>query len=149
MKDKLRGISVGLFFAGLAAIPVLSALYVTKQPETQVQTQAISAVAEPEPTCTTEPIPFETQRNGTYDLYLGDERTVTEGVNGERKVCTKQDNTQVINDVTIQPITKIVEYGQASRPVYRTGAICNDGTRSYATGRGACSRHGGVYEWTY
>jgi len=31
----------------------------------------------------------------------------------------------------------------------RTGAICNDGTTSGATGRGACSWHGGVREWTY
>lgn len=29
----------------------------------------------------------------------------------------------------------------------RTGAICNDGTRSNATGSGACSHHGGVKEW--
>jgi len=29
----------------------------------------------------------------------------------------------------------------------RTGAICRDGSRSYATGRGACSHHGGVKEW--
>lgn len=26
----------------------------------------------------------------------------------------------------------------------RIGAICNDGTYSTATGRGACSHHGGV-----
>jgi Flp pilus assembly pilin Flp len=31
----------------------------------------------------------------------------------------------------------------------RTGATCKDGTSSGATGRGACSRHGGVKEWTY
>jgi hypothetical protein len=31
----------------------------------------------------------------------------------------------------------------------RIGAICNDGTRSTATGRGACSHHGGVREWIY
>lgn len=30
---------------------------------------------------------------------------------------------------------------------YRVGAICNDGTRSHATGRGACSWHGGVNYW--
>jgi hypothetical protein len=29
----------------------------------------------------------------------------------------------------------------------RYGAICKDGTRSTATGRGACSHHGGVREW--
>ena len=31
----------------------------------------------------------------------------------------------------------------------RIGAICNDGTKSTATGRGACSHHGGVKEWIY
>jgi hypothetical protein len=29
----------------------------------------------------------------------------------------------------------------------RIGAICNDGTRSSATGSGACSHHGGVNYW--
>lgn len=31
----------------------------------------------------------------------------------------------------------------------RTGAECRDGTRSSATGRGACSHHGGVARWLY
>jgi len=31
----------------------------------------------------------------------------------------------------------------------RVGAICKDGTRSSATGRGACSHHGGVAQWLY
>jgi hypothetical protein len=35
--------------------------------------------------------------------------------------------------------------------VYRqptgSGAICADGWRSYSTGRGTCSHHGGVAEW--
>jgi hypothetical protein len=31
----------------------------------------------------------------------------------------------------------------------RIGAICSDGTRSGATGRGACSHHGGVAQWLY
>lgn len=31
----------------------------------------------------------------------------------------------------------------------RIGAICNDGSFSSATGRGACSHHGGVKEWRY
>lgn len=29
----------------------------------------------------------------------------------------------------------------------RTGAVCNDGTSSSATGSGACSGHGGVDYW--
>lgn len=33
-------------------------------------------------------------------------------------------------------------------PMVRCGAICNDGTSSSATGTGACSRHGGVAQWT-
>ncbi len=32
---------------------------------------------------------------------------------------------------------------------YRIGAICSDGWHSSATGRGACSWHGGVKEWLY
>jgi hypothetical protein len=32
---------------------------------------------------------------------------------------------------------------------YRIGAICSDGWESSATGRGACSWHGGVKEWLY
>lgn len=31
----------------------------------------------------------------------------------------------------------------------RIGAICKDGTYSSATGRGACSHHGGVSTWRY
>jgi hypothetical protein len=31
----------------------------------------------------------------------------------------------------------------------RVGAICCDGIRSNATGRGACSWHGGVCNWLY
>lgn len=31
----------------------------------------------------------------------------------------------------------------------RKGCVCNDGTRSSATGRGACSHHGGVDYWIY
>ncbi len=31
----------------------------------------------------------------------------------------------------------------------RVGAVCCDGSRSYATGRGACSHHGGVCQWLY
>ena len=31
----------------------------------------------------------------------------------------------------------------------RVGAICNDGWRSYSTGRGTCSHHKGVHHWLY
>lgn len=31
----------------------------------------------------------------------------------------------------------------------RIGAECNDGSKSYSTGSGTCSQHGGVNSWTY
>jgi hypothetical protein len=43
-------------------------------------------------------------------------------------------------------------FGVASRaeaPRHRVGALCNDKTNSSATGRGACSHHGGVSCWQY
>jgi hypothetical protein len=40
---------------------------------------------------------------------------------------------------TIAPVTSGV----------RVGAICRDGTRSNATGWGACSHHGGASQWLY
>jgi hypothetical protein len=38
---------------------------------------------------------------------------------------------------------------QAQTGRHRIGAMCNDGTTSTATGRGACSHHGGVSCWLY
>lgn len=34
-------------------------------------------------------------------------------------------------------------------PRFRVGAVCRDGSHSSATGRGACSHHGGVAYWLY
>lgn len=45
-----------------------------------------------------------------------------------------------------------VEFVRGDHPIFgseRNGAICNDGWRSYSTGRGTCSHHGGVDHWTY
>lgn len=39
------------------------------------------------------------------------------------------------------------EYKQTQFMQVRVGAICNDGWESSATGRGACSHHGGVNYW--
>jgi type IV secretory pathway VirB10-like protein len=38
---------------------------------------------------------------------------------------------------------------QAPSTGERTGAVCNDGTTSMATGSGACSHHHGVNHWLY
>ncbi len=39
------------------------------------------------------------------------------------------------------------EYNCDANATNRVGAMCNDGTRSNATGSGACSHHGGVDYW--
>jgi hypothetical protein len=38
-------------------------------------------------------------------------------------------------------------YTMSSRK--RTGATCEDGWKSYSTGSGTCSHHGGVDHWNY
>lgn len=45
--------------------------------------------------------------------------------------------------------TQFIQEGEAviTTQSVRVGAWCRDGSSSKATGRGACSRHGGVREW--
>ena len=45
--------------------------------------------------------------------------------------------------------TLTIKYHEQSKYIFRVGATCNDGWQSSATGRGACSHHGGVKEWKY
>jgi uncharacterized protein YgiM (DUF1202 family) len=46
-------------------------------------------------------------------------------------------------------LARYIKKGKAIVTTYetRTGAVCRDGTSSSATGRGACSHHGGVSYW--
>jgi hypothetical protein len=38
---------------------------------------------------------------------------------------------------------------QSEKRPHRVGAVCKDGTTSSATGKGACSHHGGVKCWQF
>jgi hypothetical protein len=50
----------------------------------------------------------------------------------------------------LTPVDKLTEkIHKESGHQIRVGAICMDGWRSGATGRGTCSHHGGVREWVY
>ena len=50
----------------------------------------------------------------------------------------------------LTPVDKLTEkIHKESGHQIRVGAICMDGWRSSATGRGACSHHDGVREWVY
>lgn len=53
----------------------------------------------------------------------------------------------VTNQIANQPTARQQPAEQPTQRTQRTGAICKDGWRSHATGRGACSYHGGVREW--
>lgn len=49
---------------------------------------------------------------------------------------------------TPKPAVSSASSSAESSCTVRTGAVCNDGTTSTATGQGACSGHGGVKYWT-
>ena len=99
------------------------------------------------------------------------------GKNGATEKCVKKFGGDTREKVLSKPITEIITYYDYYEPYnsyipestyqpttnfnsvntyqttapasdgVRTGAMCNDGTTSSATGRGACSRHGGVNYW--
>lgn len=113
--------------------------------------------------CSTESIPYETTEVGdTYDQDA-DIETEVEGVNGEKEICEPSESGYDSKETIISsPVNEVIRY--TSKPEedyeeleypyqetgsYRTGAICSDGSYSDATGRGACSWHGGVSQWLY
>tara|TARA_R110002050_G_scaffold204522_4_gene340183 strand:- start:110793 stop:111200 length:408 start_codon:yes stop_codon:yes gene_type:complete len=53
------------------------------------------------------------------------------------------------SDYSYKPSIKIVPETKTSTRKVRVGAVCRDGSTSKATGRGACSHHGGVAYWLY
>lgn len=81
---------------------------------------------------------YNSQYSGAFtlrDIYGNKTLTGTMQNGEERGIWTYYDNGEVINKY---------EYVKV-----RSGATCNDGSTSYATGRGACSWHGGVAYWNY
>ena len=48
-----------------------------------------------------------------------------------------------------QVMAELLYKKSSKKEKYRIGAICSDGWKSSATGRGACSWHDGVKEWLY
>lgn len=126
----------------------------------------------------TEAISFSSRTIKSQSLAKGQTKVTQEGVNGEQKKTYKvtysgDEETKrelVKSNVVKKPIDEITMVGtyvyvsppakkqtstapkqQAPQTTSngRTGAICRDGSRSYATGRGACSHHGGVAQWLY
>lgn len=98
--------------------------------------------------CETFTIDYDTTEEYTDELDDGDSEVI-EGEYGEQEVCTSY-GEEVSSTLIKEPVTEVVRYGTHQEEYYiRTGAICYDGSYSTATGRGACSWHGGVDEWIY
>lgn len=57
--------------------------------------------------------------------------------------------TPIAASPTPRPTRAPAQLAPAAPSRGRIGALCRDGSRSSATGRGACSRHGGVAQWLY
>lgn len=57
--------------------------------------------------------------------------------------------SQVAEEIILQRELNAQQYyyDDVQKPVNQGGAMCNDGTRSFSTGRGTCSWHGGVSYW--
>lgn len=93
-----------------------------------------------------ENIPTKLSNDSTYDL--GNPRNVS----GTSKTKSQSYLTQKTTTKSKKPLTSSSTRNNSSKVQTkkyrrRVGAICKDGTRSYATGRGACSHHGGVRNW--
>ena len=151
-KDKIIKSTIGAVI-GVAAVAGMAGAANNSQPQ-----QTIAPVVQPVTysDCRTEEIPFETQYEGETGQYGYTETIKQQGVAGSKKICKPskpgyEDKVEVI----AQPVNHVIVRTPkpAPQPVqqqhYRVGAICRDGRRSYATGRGACSHHGGVSEWLY
>lgn len=113
-------------------------------------------------------IPYETSYETSGLLLEGEQKTISQGQNGEktikyrvtRKLRTGEEvkREQISENISKTAKNEVVVRGTgttetipSTTPNTNTysggGAICNDGTRSYSTGRGTCSHHGGVDRW--
>jgi hypothetical protein len=118
----------------------------------------------------TKPVAFSSSSVNDATMEAGTSKVTTVGVNGVETLTYKvtyTDGKQTARNlvggaVTTQPVAQVTSVGTyvapapVAAPTYtapttgaRTGAICNDGTSSTATGSGACSHHHGVAYWTY
>lgn len=123
-----------------------------------------------------ESIPYSSRTIVNKQMTKGTTNVTQSGVNGENRLVYKvtyRGNDEIKREllrteVTKKPVEQITTEGTYEAPPQkqsirsapstqapksssngRTGAICSDGTHSNATGRGACSHHGGVSQWLY
>jgi hypothetical protein len=108
-------------------------------------------------TCADKPIPHTLSTYFDESVAPNSSKVITKGVNGIRRVCTRNDGSVTSKEVVRKPINEVTAYGPnelirslrpdpASKQVHRTCPIttCADGWCSSSTGRGSCSWHGGI-----
>lgn len=111
-----------------------------------------------------QPIAFSKERKEDPSIPSSKTSITQAGKNGEKIIYYEvaysdgKETSRVIKRevITVEPVTEITTVGTYVAPTQtqqstgaRTGAICRDGTRSSATGSGACSHHDGVARWLY
>lgn len=111
-----------------------------------------------------QPIVFTKERKEDSSLPSSKTSVTQAGKNGEKTIYYEvtysdgKETSRVFKRevVTAEPVAEITTVGTYVAPTQtqqstgaRTGAICRDGTRSAATGSGACSQHDGVARWLY
>jgi hypothetical protein len=146
-QDTKVGLRVCLIIAAFLGIPTLIAANTHPAAD---PTKPVAAEVAPSISCNTERIEYEVTREPDPGRYIGEESGIGGGEYGEREVCVNDDSGETVsNTVTLQPVAATQYYGTAVEEDESPGAICADGWRSYSTGRGTCSHHGGVSQWVY
>ena len=110
--------------------------------------------------CDTVKVPYsvETRHESKARSDYNPEKAITQhGRNGETKKCVKKFGGDIREEVISEPVKEIITYYDYYEPYHfyvpaqeindHAGAVCRDGSTSPATGRGACSWHGGVQYW--
>jgi len=128
--------------------------------------QSVPAVVAPVPVTATSKYPtalFWNQPNYGSGVCLSEQATAPYAIIGKTnddqwwqvqtstKRCWVPLSNVIVagNRALVSVVVTIVDQPSAPKTGVRTGAICRDGWTSSATGRGACSHHGGVGHWTY
>lgn len=70
-------------------------------------------------TCTRTTIPFNTEYQDSYSLFVGESKVLYQGKNGYVDKCTPDSGGRPVSDTTVPPVTKVVLVGtkpQSSSP---------------------------------
>jgi hypothetical protein len=84
-------------------------------------------------------------------MYLSGQNAAQEQLRKQQEETTRQQTEATARRASTPVVTPLPQNKTPTvdERLHRIGAICRDGSESGATGRGACSHHGGVKCWKY